>query len=360
MHMTPSYDGKGLVNLVAEVESRLIGSAPAPTLSPDLASPIPDARTYVLILFDGLGIAQLTHESAAGFRTALSGTLEAGFPTTTSVSLATVATGLTPAQHGVIAHLSWMPEHDRVVNTLKWVDMAGQPVAHDYSGLLPRPNLWERLRKAGREPITIQPGDFAASPLTRVLYRGARFEAIWDYSDLVDATVQLAAVPGRLILTYVPNVDVAGHVFGLESEEFAAAMRLAGGIWDQVRDRIPPGAALLGTADHGLLGFGDDDKQLVREASLDGVRVAGDPRGIQLWCDDHLAAAYQSLTGGTLIDPSTLVGPDPTPTTLARLGQHLLLAAEGKVILPRGFDKRLQAYHGGLDPHEVEIPLLIG
>ena len=63
-----------------------------------------------------------------------------------------------------------------MVNTLKWVDLSGQPVHYDYGSFLARPNLWERLRQAGIEPITVQPESFAGSPLSRLLYRGARFE----------------------------------------------------------------------------------------------------------------------------------------------------------------------------------------
>jgi predicted AlkP superfamily pyrophosphatase or phosphodiesterase len=360
MDLTPSYDSRGLVNLIAEIENRLIGNALSPSLSPDIAGAIPPAETYVLVMFDGLGDAQLDHQGATTFRDSRVATLEAGFPTSTSVSLATVATGLTPAQHGVIAHLSWMPEHDKVVNTLKWVDMAGVPVPHDYDGFLPRPNLWERLRNAGLEPITIQPADFQMSPLTRTLYRGARFEGIWDYVDLIDATVQLAGKPGRFVFTYVPEVDVAGHVFGLESSEFSDAIGRAAGIWDAIRNRLPPGATLLGTADHGLIGFSEDQKQLVRDRAFDGLRLGGDARGVHLWCEDDVAEILRAQTGGTLADPTTLVGPDPTPQTLERLGARVLLAAQDRVILPRGFDKRLKAYHGGLDRREVEIPLLIG
>ncbi len=360
MNVSPSYESKGLVNLMAEIETRLIGTAPSPSLISDIASLIPDAASYVLVLFDGLGQAQLEHRGAATFRNSGAAVLDAGFPTSTSVSLATVATGLTPAHHGVVAHLTWMPEHQKVVNTLKWVDLAGQSVAHDYENFLPDPNLWERLRTAGIEPITVQPGDFSGTSLSRVLYRGARFEGIWDYPDLIDATVQLAAEPGRLIFTYVPNVDVAGHVYGLESTEFDEAIGLAANVWDALRNRLPPHATLLGTADHGLINFSEEQKQLVREPQFDDLRMGGDTRGVQLWCDDATAESLRAITGGTLVDPATLVGPDPTPFTMERLGSHIVLAAQDRVILPRGFDKRLKAYHGGLDPREVEIPLMIG
>jgi hypothetical protein len=43
-----------------------------------------------------------------------------------------------------------------------------------------------------------------------------------------------------------------------------------------------------------------------------------------------------------------------------RLPTAVLAAPEGKVILPKGFDKRLVGYHGGLAYQEVEVPLLVG
>ncbi len=339
---------------------RFTSKSEAPPLRSDLASSIPDGQTYVLVLFDGLGVAQLEHPRAGSLRESNQGTLHAGFPATTSTSLATVATGLPPGQHGIIAHLTWMPEHQRVVNTLKWVDPAGAPVEHDYAGVLPRRNLWERLRESGIEPISVQPGDFRGTPLTRVLYRGARFEGIWDIDDLVSATVQLAETPGRLIFAYVPHVDFAGHVHGQDSTEFAEAMKLANRVWDELRRRLPPGASLIGTADHGLIDYDEEDKHLIREPSFDTMRFAGDPRGLHLWGNRATVEELAQVTGGELVEPASLLGPEPTDEFTRRTGDHLLLAPPGKLLLPRGFDKRLRAYHGGLAAAELEIPLLIG
>jgi hypothetical protein len=259
-----------------------------------------------------------------------------------------------------VAHLSWYPDLGEVVNTLKWVTINGEAVAYDYASLLPRPNTWERLRAAGIEPITVQPGDFQTSPLTRSLYRGARFEGAWDINDLIDATVTLAAEPGRLIFTYVPFVDVAGHVSGQGSEEFAAAMKAAGMVWEGIVSQVSNGVAVLGTADHGLVEVTEDDKLLVREPRFDELRFAGDTRGLQLWGDPGLVADLTASVDGSVADPVSLVGPDPTETALGHLGETVLLAPPGKAVIPKGFDKRLRCYHGGLTPEEVEIPLLVG
>ena len=67
------------------------------------------------------------------------GVLDAPFPTTTTVSMSTIATGTSPSTHGVIAHLSWFPELGRVVNTLKWVDLSGAAVDYPTERLLACP-----------------------------------------------------------------------------------------------------------------------------------------------------------------------------------------------------------------------------
>lgn len=358
MEKRPSAEGSGLVDLVAEIELRMTGSSLSPGLAD--ADVIPDAETYVVVLFDGLGRAQLGHDEAGVFGSTLASVLSAPFPTTTSVALAAIASGRPPSQNGQVAHLSWYPDLEKVVNTLKWVTPAGEAVPYDYGGLLDRPNLWERLRTAGVEPITVQPGDFTGSPLSRAMYRGARFEGAWDADDLADATISLAGEPRRLIFTYVPFVDVAGHVFGQEAEEFAGAMRLAAGLWERIISGLPPRSAVIGTADHGLVEVGEADKILVRDPSFNSLRFAGDPRGVHLWGDHALIDRLATDTGGELVDPRSLLGPEPTEKTLSHLGERLLLAPPGTVILPRGFDKRLRCYHGGLMPEEVEIPLLVG
>jgi Type I phosphodiesterase / nucleotide pyrophosphatase len=356
----PSYDSRGLVNLFAEIESRLIGSSPSPRLDPEMSALIPDGDTYVVVLFDGLGIAQLAHDEAQSLRGSLQASLDAPFPSTTSVALATVATALPPSRHGLISHLCWLSETNRVVNTLKWVDLSGQPVHHDYGSFLPGPNLWERLRRAGVEPITAQPGPFAGSPLSRLVYRGARFEQTWDDHDLVEATVQLATEPHRLIFTYFWPVDFAGHVHGLESKEFGEALRLAANLWEDIVSRAPPGVTVLGTADHGLVDYADEDKILIRGKPFQSLRYAGDPRGVHVWGEDSLLASLAEQTGAETVDPLALLGPDPGPEARARAGKAMLLAPPGKVLLPPGFDKRLHAYHGGLAAEEIEIPLLVG
>ncbi len=359
----PSYDGRGLLNLAAELELRLTGRSPSPGLDDGLAAAVPEAASYVLLVVDGLGDRQLGHPAAAPLAAARRGVIDAPFPTTTTVSLTCLVTAMAPSAHGIIGHLVWLPELGSVVNTLRWVTIEGRPLDYDTAAMLPAPNLWERLHEAGREPVTVQPGNFLGSPLSRMLYRGCRFEPVWDTVELVEATLQIAAVPGRLVMTYLPHLDVAAHVTGQRSAEYDAAMGLASQIWQQLADRLPEDVALIGTADHGHIDYPEHAKRLLRGPDIEGLRFWGDPRGLLTSGSptalERLSRSLQSEPVGTdqLID---LWGPGPRHPNLAgRTPDALFLAPDGAVLLPPGFDKRLMGYHGGLDPEEIEVPLLV-
>lgn len=352
----PDYSGGSLANLVGELERRLIGSAPLPGLHADLAAAIPPASTYVIALFDGLGDHQLAHPRAATLAAGRVGVLDAPFPTTTIVALSTIATGLAPAGHGILSHFLHLEGHG-VVNALKWIRPGGRPVAVDTASLLPGPNLWERLRAGGVEAITVQPGNYEQSPTSRLLYRGCRFEGAWSDRELVGITCELAAAPGRLILTYFPQVDLAGHVAGQDSSLYDDAINLVDSAWSALVHRLPPDAVLIGTADHGHLDYGPEAKHALGR----GVgTLFGDPRGLlgrgpveelRTWADGLPATVVE--------DPRRLFGPGDHPSLEHRLPDVALLADPGVLLLPKFMDDRLVGYHGGLDPREMEVPLLV-
>ena len=363
IELGPDYRGAGLVNLVAEIEMRMSGSASAGRLTAELASTIPQARSIVLVLFDGLGDAQLSHPGAEVFRRDRRGTIDAPFPTTTTVSMSTIATGTSPATHGVIAHLCWIPELGRVVNTLKWVDLSGTPVDYSTQRLLPSPNLWERLAANGIRVVTVQPAGFAATPLTAALYRGAEFAGVESAEECVSRTLEAAAADRTLVFTYVPQVDFAAHVFGQASAEYAEAMATAAAIWSGIAGRLPEGAAVIGTADHGVPSIGEEGKILVRNPIYRPLDFWGDPRAVMVRGSRRLIGRLAAETGALLVEPEQFVpwlGPGPHHKELAaRVPDAVLLARPETVILPPGFDKRLVGYHGGLSNDEVAIPLLV-
>lgn len=348
---------RSLVHLVGELERLLVGAAPEAPLDPDLSRHLPTADTYVLFLFDGMGAAQVDQHGGT-LADDMVATLDAPFPSTTTVALSSVATGLSPRRHGIIGHHMWWPEVAAVVNVLKWIYPGAGPVDVDTTAVLPSPNLWERLAAAGVEPITVQPAAFETSPLTEMLYRGCRIEPVTTEREMAEATIQLAAVPRRLIFTYLPHVDIAAHIGGRASPTHEAAIAAAATTWESIKLRLPDHAALVGTADHGHIDYTPDQKVFVERRP--GIEFYGDPRALYVRGD---GASLAADIGGEWVPREEMVGwlgegPDH-PELSARLPDGVILAREGSLLIPGNMDRRLIGYHGGFAKEEREIPLLI-
>ena len=356
----PDYSGGSLVNLVAELELQLTGAAPSPGLHPSLAEAIPEAQTYVLFLFDGLGTLQLEHPAASSMQASLRASIDTPFPATTTVSLATVATGLPPSQHGLLGYQLWLPDVDRVVNTIKWTTVWGEPVPYDTSSFLPTPNLWERLSAAGVEPITVQPGNFVNTPLTRALYRGCRVEPVFTTEEMIDATVQLAAAPRRLIFSYLPQVDFAAHVHGQDSDEYADAVATIGRVWDGVASQLPDTVAMAGTADHGHIDFPKHRQVRIPKSEHTDRVFYGDGRAMFVIGDGASLAEQLPATWLPLEEVDHWWGPGPRhPAFVDRAPDGVLVADDDTLLLHRHSNDRMVGNHGALTDMERLIPLLV-
>ena len=359
----PDYDGGSLLNLIGELEHRLTGESPSARLHRHLGDLLPDAASYLIVVCDGLGAGQLGHPRAASLAGAMAGQIDACFPTTTTVNLATIATGLAPSRHGILGYQLYLPDagdSGEVANTIKWTTLWGEPLAVDTAALLPRPNLWERLVAAGVEPVTVQPAHFAGSPLSLMLYRGCRFEGITTYDDLVHASVDLASTPGRLVLAYLPEVDYAAHVHGQASPEYAAAIGLVDTMWSRMASRIRPGVTMVGTADHGHLDVAQTRQIRIRREHHDGRVFSGDSRVMFVHGDGAELAEDLPATWVSQREMDGWWGPGPVESAYSgRLPDGALVADDGHMVLHRYSDQRLIGNHGGLTEAELRIPLLV-
>lgn len=356
----PDYAGSGLVNLAAELEFRLRGDRLAPRLNPDLSAVIPGASTYVLVLFDGLGDLQLAHPRAGALRRDRVAALDAAFSTQTTVNLATLATATPPSVHGLVSYLlRWS---DRVVNTIWWFDLAGEPVETDYRSFLPQPNLPERLASDGVETFVLQPAGYDGSPLSEVLFRTGTALPYADEAGAVALASEVAAGHDRLVFLYFPHVDAAAHGEGQASDLYGEMMGLAGRCWTDLVAGLPDHAVAVGTADHGHMDVPPEGRLHVEPPP--GVVLHGDSRCV--WIAGDLAAA-RAMAGDLpvrWVDRSEMDGwwgPEPVGGLAAgRLPAAAMLADEGVALHYPGNDVELAGYHGGITPQELRIPLLIG
>ena len=345
----------------------------------DLTGALGGARRVAVLLVDGLGADLLrAHADLAPTLAALSspaGDLSAPCPSTTPVSLATLGTGLPPGSHGILGFVTAVPGErsatgeDRALNHVQWGDD-------------PDPDVWqaqrtvfEQAEAAGVPATAVGPYAYAGSGLTRAVYRGAQYTGAVSHGDLCALVLRsLAATSRALVYGYIPELDLTGHVRGVDSPSWRAQLALVDRVVEELVANLPDDAALLVTADHGMLDVPDTTRlDLEGEPDLaDGVRlVTGEPRARYVHAEpgaaDDVLHRWRDVLGhrawvGSRDDAvaSGVFGP-VDDAVAARIGDVVALArGTWTLIMPRlePGPSRLAAYHGSLTATELAIPLL--
>lgn len=340
---------------------------------------LPDADRTVVLLIDGLGWNLLRrNEDAAPFLNSVDGRpIHAGFPTTTATSLASFGTGLPSGRHGITGYVSRLEEAGGPFGWLRWQrvgdrrDMLTTVVPER---IQPSPTAFERATAHGIVATTVLPREFGGSGLTRAVLRGARFVGAVAYGDLLHATVSAAtAGPRTLVYCYLGEIDTLGHVYGPGSDGWTAQLAIVDRLVRDLADRLGPHVHLLVTADHGMIAV-DDRVDVDTEPGLtDGVAaVAGEARCRYVHTEPGAAGdvlrRWRDVLGerawvGTRDDvvAAGLLGADPTPAALRRIGDVVAIARGGLAVV-RGTAEprmsRLIGQHGALTDDELLVPLL--
>jgi len=348
------------------------GDLPADPL--DLTTALGGARRVMVLLIDGLGADLLrAHADLAPTLAGLAGPvgdLSAPCPSTTPVSLATLGTGLPPGSHGILGFVTDIPGEDRTLNHVQWADDPDPDLWQ------PRRTVFEQAATAGVATTAVGPYAYAGSGLTRAVYRGADYTGAVSHGDLCALALgSLAATPRALVYGYIPELDLTGHVRGIDSPSWRAQLTLVDAVVEQLVAGLPDDAALLVTADHGMLDVPAATRlDLDADPALsDGVRVlAGEPRARYVHtvpgAEDDVLARWREVLG----DRAWVAGRDeaaasgvfgPVDDALAaRIGDVVALARGSWALVTPEREpgpSRLAAYHGSLTATELAIPLLV-
>jgi hypothetical protein len=339
-----------------------------------LAAALGGARRVAVLLVDGLGADLLrAHLELAPTLAALAvpvGELSAPCPSTTPVSLTTLGTGLPPGSHGVLGFVTDVPGEERLLNHTQWTDD-------------PDPRTWQAQRTvfeqadaAGVAVTAAGPYAFAGSGLTQAAYRGADYASVVSPGDLSAVTLRaLRAAPRALVYAYTAELDLTGHVRGVDSDSWRAQLGVVDRVVEQLVAGLPDDAALLVTADHGMVDVPaytrldlDDEPDL-----LEGIRLlAGEPRARYVHALPGAAADLLDRWRGVLGDRAWVVGRDEAVASgvfgpvaddlVARIGDVVALARGSWAFTATRHEpgpSRLAAYHGSLTAAELAIPLLL-
>jgi predicted AlkP superfamily pyrophosphatase or phosphodiesterase len=329
---------------------------------------IPANQHVIVFLVDGMGYENLVLLNSKKCDTEFlltDSAIDATFPTTTPVSLASLGTGMLPGEHGFVGATFELPEFDQVLHPLKWQD---EPNA---TAVQPEPTWFEKAAKAGIVVNRIGPAAYAESGLTKAVLRGGTHIAAENLDELQTSILHVAQTPG-LTYAYYPKLDKTGHIYGIDSHEWR---KVANKVVTMIRSTVqalPSTATFVVTADHGMLDISEriwieDRPELLRDVRL----ITGEPRFRHVFAEAGQQAAlyrqWQSLESVAQIMTrdefleSNLMGAI-ADFVEPRIGDVVAIARETFSIASRTVDERvsmLKGNHGSSTDIERRVPCAV-
>ncbi len=367
---------------IADVTPSLLGALGVGTFEDVLG--LGSAPRACLLLIDGLGFHQLRDHAELAPRfveAARPDPIDAVCPTTTVANLGSLGTGRTPGEHALLGATVALPDGDRAMSLLRW-KLAGvgpkvplldqQPPER----IQPLPTVLQRAAGAGLDPVAVGPREHEGTGLNRAVLRGARHIGANSVAELVALIPQaLAERDRRLVYAYHGPLDLAGHVSGIDSDEWRDQLVAVDELVATLAERIPADALLVVTADHGMVDVTRDDLIEVADVPglLDGVRVlAGEPRLRHVHTNEGAAgdavATWREALGDRCWVLSRAQAVEAgwfgavSDRGRARIGDVVVAARERVGIVQKAVDPRqreLRGHHGSLTEAEMHVPMAV-
>lgn len=361
----PRYGQASLADLLTSVSAPLMGEPSGPI-------ELPDARRYVVLLVDGLGLNVLRrYADHAEFLSGLldgAQALTCGVPSTTATSITSLGTGAVPGEHGLVGYRFREPGTGCIMNALSW---DGGP--DDVAGFQPVPTWFERLDAADVGCATVSLARFAGSGLTRSALRGRRFVPVLGDGEFVERAELIAHTSrdASLVYAYERMLDHEGHGFGVGSWQWLDALAGVDDLATHLREALDDDTCLLITGDHGMINVDPDHHIVVEDhPELGGCDlIGGEARFRHLYTRDAdaVAARWQEFLGdrawvrtrdeairqGWFGPVAERVAPRIGDVVVAMRGEWAVLTHTHPV------EFGLVGMHGSLTPDEMLVPLLV-
>jgi hypothetical protein len=350
----PAFDGGAVTGLIPA----LVGGRAAPWMP----AAVQGATSVVLLVLDGLGANEIdARPEILRELSAMDGTrITTVVPSTTSTALTSIATGLAPAQHGVLGYRILVD--GEVLNVLRWQTESRHP---------PDPFIVQRHDAfLGRPVPVITRVEFRESGFSQAHLRGSTFVGWKTVATLIEHCKRLVAGGEKFVYAYYPGVDEVAHAYGLHDGFYERELAAADALVGSLLDVLPAEAALLVTADHGQVHLEPESWIEINELHPMLTAQAGDGRFRYLYArkgmaPDLLAAARAQLgdvawvlSRKEILEAGWL-GAGATGTIPGRLGDVVLAARDDVAFvdpaLPR--ERTLRSAHGSLTPQEMWVPL---
>lgn len=373
----PLYGSKS----IAEVFTSAAASMGLPGFENKLQ--LPASQRVCVVLADGLGRNLLKQKSAhTPFLRSIANSgqgavpvwLDSAFPSTTASSLASLGTGRTPGEHGMVGYDVLDPTQDKVVNLLGNWDAGVDPLRWQ-----PFPTIFERVA-AEADVVTVSLPQFGASPMTLAALRGSRFVGGSSLHARTAAAGEAMVAGNRsLMYFYVNELDKAGHRYGCQSDRWEHQLEEIDSTVKRLSATLPADTTILLTGDHGMLDVPESQRidYSADAALIAGVRhTAGEPRMVHLYLEpdsgerqrqallDAWRARFSDRIWAFTREQAVAAGlfgglrPEVSP----RIGDIMIAARDALALYDvrrvRPTAMEVVGQHGSLTKAEREVPLL--
>ncbi len=356
----PAYDGACTANVV----DVLVEDPDRPPVW--FPEGIEGADQIVLLVLDGLGWHQMQERRSLlrGLTLMQAAPITTVAPTTTATALTSISTGLPPGEHGVIGYR--MSVDRDILNVLRWTTAKG-----DAREVIPPESIQSEVAFGGQRPPVVVRAEFRDTGFTRAHLGGCRHVPYRMPSTMLAEITHQLAMGEPFVYAYYDGIDKVAHEYGL-SHFYDTELVFVDRMVEYMIQELPPGVALVITADHGQVDVGDrvfppHPEVLGRVAHQSGEArfrwlhaSPGDAGDLLRAATEHHADVAWVVSREQVLDECWF-GPKVLPGPLSRLGDVALVPFE-----PVAFEDpadtgpfHLKGRHGSMTEAEVMVPLLV-
>ena len=331
---------------------------------PELDAALTDnPKRVILMLFDGLGTAQLErHLPESSFlRRHLVSPISSVFPPTTVAATASVISALNPIEHGRLGWWLYFHEVDDNVSAFgNILQKTNQPAA-EYrmtDRYMPMVPVWEKIRTAAPDVKAAYVSPFGEYKTRSTAHACRTIQKLTQGEE------------DCFVYCYRPFPDTNIHAFGnggpIPDINIKIIDREVRRLCSQLKDSL-----VIVTADHGLTDveylhyrdYPELEDMLLRKPSMEGRAASiflkeGTQERFRETFNQLLGKDFLLLSKEEVYACGLLGSGEPHPRTDGFLGDYLALAT-GNKFLTALEGKTLKAHHAGLTDEEMNVPLIL-
>jgi predicted AlkP superfamily pyrophosphatase or phosphodiesterase len=394
--LKPEYDGACISN-IPDTVAQILGSSFSRPLKDRRVADFVGAKHVVLILLDGLGTKLIEHARRnyglpsldAVSRNSLQLDITSVFPSTTATAMASLHSGLTPQEHGIIGYTMYLRELGLIGQMLRFTPLLGGrslfDIGIDRRSFLGGETIHERLVKDGIGSVVYVPSYIVDSGLSQLTYRGALVEAQSSVGDMfVRLRKNLEKNDKKSFhFAYHPSPDTLAHARGPYSEEYGVEVEsifriVEMELFRKLERRVARDTALIISGDHGavhverdgIINLSDHPRlmNMLKLPPTGDSRAAilhlkeGQEDNVTKYFESNIKGEFELRKSSRLLEEGYFGLGEARPESLDRIGDVVAVPMSYNAIdysITDTGHANIPGRHGGASEEEMLVPCVV-